>query len=211
MLKRSKQQGDTLIEVLFAVSVFSLVAIGSLAVMNQGSAASQRSLEITLVREQMDAQAETLRFLNSSYIAAFRSGSTYAAGTPAGQWALMSDNVKTHPIANNTQLGATACPVSYQRGSFIMNPQLATFIDFTQGVLQPSKTFSQINYVINQPTIASAEGIWIEATSYDPTTSADTAQSNLGYIDFRIFACWDSLGQDIPVTLGTIVRLYEPR
>lgn len=211
MLTQRNQRGDTLIEVLFAVSVFSLVAIGSLAVMNQGTAASQRALEITLVRQQMDAQAEALRFLNSSYIAAFRSGATYAPATPAGQWALLSANVKTHPILNTTQLGATLCPASYQRGSFIVNPQLATFVDFTQGLLQPSRTFSQINYVTNQPTIASAEGIWIEATSYDPATSGDANQSNLGYIDFRIFACWDSLGQDLPVTLGTIVRLYEPR
>ncbi len=208
MLKQRRDRGDTLIEVLFAVSVFSLVAIGGLAVMNQGSAASQRSLEITLVREQMDAQAETLRFLNSSYVAAFRSGASYAANTPAGQWALMSDNIKTYPIANNTQLGATACPTTYQRGSFVVNPQLATFV---QGVQRPATTFAQINYVTGQQMISSADGIWIEATSYDPTTSGDTAQLNIGYIDFRIFACWDSFGQELPVTLGTIVRLYEPR
>lgn len=208
MLRRKNERGDTLIEVLFAVSVFSLVAIGGLAVMNQGTAASQRSLEITLVREQMDAQAETLRFLNSSYIAAFRSGATYPAGTPAGQWSLMSANIKSRPITNNTQLGAASCPTTYQPGAFVLNPQLATFV---QGVLQQATTFSQLAYATPQQTLSSANGIWIEGTSYDPATNADAAQSNLGYIDFRIFACWDSLGQDQPVTLGTIVRLYEPR
>jgi hypothetical protein len=159
----------------------------------------------------MDAQAETLRFLNNSYIAAFRSGTTYAASTPVGQWSAMSKNIQSYPIVNGTELGGTACPVSYQRGAFVMNPQLATFVDVTQSVIQPSKTFSQLTYVSGQQTLATAEGIWIEATRYDPSTSGDANQANIGYIDFRIFACWDSLGQDRPVTLGTIVRLYEPR
>lgn len=206
------KRGDTLVEVLFAVSVFSLVAIGGLAVMNQGAAASQRSLEITLVRQQMDAQAETLRFLNSSYIAAYRAGTTYDSATPAGQWALMSDNIKNNPIANITALGTSSCPSAYPGGSFVLNPQLATFVDPGQGVLGPSKTFSQLVYTNDsngKPVVSSAEGIWIEAVR--SANSSDPDQSTIGYIDFHIFACWDSTGQAVPVTLGTIVRLYEPR
>jgi prepilin-type N-terminal cleavage/methylation domain-containing protein len=68
---RFSQKGDTLIEVLFAVTVFSLVAVGSLSIMNQGTTVAQRSLETTLVRQEIDAQAETLRFVHDSYIAAY--------------------------------------------------------------------------------------------------------------------------------------------
>jgi type II secretory pathway pseudopilin PulG len=208
LTRRRLSRGDTLIEVLFAVSVFSLVAVGGLAVMNQGAATSQRALEISLVRGQMDAQAETLRFLNSSYVAAYRVGATYPTTTPAGQWALLSDNVKTRPITNLTNLGGSTCPSTYASGSFVLNTQLATFV---QGVIVPAVTFSQLNYVSvsGQPVVSSAEGLWIEAIRSND--SIDVAQSTIGYIDFHILACWDSPGQDVPVTLGTIVRLYEPR
>lgn len=204
---RIHSRGDTLIEVLFAVSVFSLVAVGGLAVMNQGSAASQRALEISLVRDQMNSQAETLRFLNNSYVTAFKAGTTYASGTPAGQWVLMSASIKARPIATLSTLGVASCPVSYAPGSFILNTQLASFADSTH--LQPAKTYAQLTY--SGTTLTSSGGIWIEGVSYDPITSGDANQSNIGYIDFHIFACWDSPGQPVPVTLGTIVRLYEPR
>jgi type II secretory pathway component PulJ len=65
------QRGDTIIEVVFAVTVFSMVAVGGLALMNQGAAMAQRSLEIGMVRDQMDAQADALRYMHSAYIANF--------------------------------------------------------------------------------------------------------------------------------------------
>lgn len=61
-----KSRGDTIIEVILAVAVFSLVAVGAMSIMNHGVAMAQRSLEITLVRQQIDAQAEMLRFVSDS-------------------------------------------------------------------------------------------------------------------------------------------------
>src|SRR5664279_826252 len=83
-----RTRGDTLVEVLFAVAIFSLVAVGGLAIMNQGTATSQRALEITLVRQEVDSQAETLRFLNASYVSAYKLGiSDYSSASPAvSQW-----------------------------------------------------------------------------------------------------------------------------
>src|SRR5674476_81397 len=83
---RNNIRGDTLVEVLFATAVFSLVAVGCLSIMNQGAATAQRALEITLVRNEIDAQAETLRFLNASYIQAYQSGITSYPNTPADEW-----------------------------------------------------------------------------------------------------------------------------
>mgnify|MGYP007031190970 CR=1 FL=1 len=87
--RKGFRPGDTLIEVLFAFSVLSLIIIGSLSIMNQGTLAAQRSLEITLVRDQIDAQATTLRFLHDAYVAAYQPNLTYDPATPAGQWALL--------------------------------------------------------------------------------------------------------------------------
>ncbi len=61
-----KKKGDTLVEVTLAVGIFSLVAIAVVAVMNGGIAGAQTSLETTLAREEIDTQAEALRFIQTS-------------------------------------------------------------------------------------------------------------------------------------------------
>ncbi len=90
--KNYMDRGDTLIEVLFAITIFSLVAVSSMAIMNQGTDTAQRSLEITLVRQEIDAQAETLRFLNASYIA----NASFVAGD--GSYADQWKNIDNHAI-----------------------------------------------------------------------------------------------------------------
>lgn len=61
--------GDTLVEVMFAVGIFSMVVISSMTVMNSGTKNIQRDLEITMTRNEIDAQAEALRFIQSSHVA----------------------------------------------------------------------------------------------------------------------------------------------
>ncbi len=62
------KKGDTLIEVTLAVGIFSMVAIAIVAVMSGGTSSSQTALETTLAREEIDTQAEALRFIQSAYI-----------------------------------------------------------------------------------------------------------------------------------------------
>ena len=62
------KKGDTLIEVTLAIGVFSMIAIAVVSVMNSGTSGAQSSLETTLAREEIDAQAEALRFIQASYI-----------------------------------------------------------------------------------------------------------------------------------------------
>lgn len=195
--KRKQLRGDTLVEVLFAMAVFSLVAVGSLSIMNQGASAAQRSLEITLVRQEIDAQAETLRFLNASYVSAYRSGISSYPGTPANEW----QYIKAKANTNTSSLDS--CTPS--ENSFILDTRTAKVSSVAIGSAQ---TYSQVTYNTDN-SIRSAEGIWIEAIS--STTSNEASQKNTGYVDFYIRACWDSPGQTAPVTLDTIVRLYEPR
>ena len=66
--KRSVFQGDTLIEVMFAVGIFGLVAISAISLMNRGLQTSQRTLETTMARQEIDTQAEALRFIHEAYI-----------------------------------------------------------------------------------------------------------------------------------------------
>lgn len=203
----SYSKGDTLVEVLFAITIFSLVAVGGLSIMNQGTATSQRALEITLVRQEIDAQAEALRFLNSSYIAAYRTNDSYKSTTPAGQWDLMLDSILATANVSASDFGGTSCGGA-PNGSFVINTRDATFVAPSEGRITGAQTFSQVVYD-SSDQVVSAEGIWVEAVRSQD--SVDIYQQNTGYIDFHIRACWDSPGQSIPVTIGTIVRLYEPR
>ncbi len=198
MLRRMKERGDTLIEVLFAISVFSFVVVGSLAIMNQGTAASQRSLEITLVRQQIDAQAETLRFIHDSYVAVYKPGITFAPSdtSPAAQWS----RITFRPSAS----AVNDCPATSPTGSFVIDTANVRYLSLS-GQTLPGDTFAQIVYNTDG-TFNKANGLWVEAVR-----SPDVSGANTGYIDFHILSCWDSAGLAQPSTQGTIVRLYEPR
>lgn len=204
--QKTFKRGDTLIEVLFATAIFSLLAVGGLSIMNQGSSTSERALEITLVRNEINSQAETLRFLNSSYIAAYQSGtSSYPSNTPAGQWQIIQNNT----VAAASTFGANGATCSLPpTGSFILNTKKAKLVALSGINRKLAQTYAQVAYD-NSAEISSADGVWIEAVR--STAVINNNQDNADYIDFNIRACWDSPGQSMPVTIGTIVRLYEPR
>jgi type II secretory pathway pseudopilin PulG len=205
-----KERGDTIIEVLFAVTVFAMVAVGTLTIMNQGTATAQRSLEITLVREQIDAQAEAIRYIHQAYVTSFQAGGAAPTGT-AAEWVKMT-NKTTGKGANQAssfgQTTGTACPATTPgERPFILNARTATVFGTAPAMVPPAgislPPFAQVQYNADS-SVARTYGIWIEAV---PSTLANAT----GFVDFHIRACWESPGSAVPVTLGTIVRLYEPR
>lgn len=206
--QRHIERGDTLVEVLFAITVFAFVVVGALSIMNQGSAASQRSLEITLVRQQIDAQAETLRFMHDSYVAVYRPGisfnTTDATTTPAEEWYTMTRSGITATSASEFGAVDDVCPTPPGE-SFVMDTRNARFIDGTPATLVPAVTFPQLTFNDSDAFVAS-EGLWVEAIR-----SPVVAGSNTGFIDFHIRGCWEAPGLSQALTTGTIVRLYEPR
>jgi len=62
------KRGDTFIEVMFAFAIFSLVAIITLSTMSLWINTGENSLELTVARNELNAQAEALRFIHSSYV-----------------------------------------------------------------------------------------------------------------------------------------------
>jgi len=209
LISESSSRGDTLVEVLFSVAIFSLIAVGGLSIMNQGSATAQRSLEITLVKQQVDAQAETLRFMNSSYISAFSTGSITGV---AQQWQSMVGSIDLNNKPDASDFGDNSgCKVLMDnlagRYYFVLNTKKAMLVD--KSSIGLAKTFSQVNYNTSSD-ITSADGIWIEAIHSKPNPLNPNNQTTADYIDFHIRTCWDSPGQSAPVKIGTIVRLYEP-
>lgn len=68
-MKRKKfLKGDTIIEVTIAFSVFCLAATLSVSIMNGTLANTEGALELTMARNEIDAQAEALRFIHNSYL-----------------------------------------------------------------------------------------------------------------------------------------------
>lgn len=198
---RRSEQGDTIIEVLFAVAVFAMVAVGAMAIMNQGTGMAQRSLEVTLVRQQIDAQAEAIRYIHQAYVASY-------PATPTGiaaEWTKM----KAKGVAQASQFGqisGSSCPSTLPANAYILNAReaevstVAPAMDPPPGISAPP--FAQVQYTGN--VFTRSYGIWVESVPANPSNGT-------AFIDFHIRACWQSAGSDAPVTLGTIVRLYEPR
>ena len=201
---RQARRGDTLIEVLFAVSVFSLVVVSALALMNQGTAASQRSLEMTIVRQQMDNQADTLRFLHASYVQAYYSGIdlSTAPDSPAKEYYKVTRQAAAN-TAGASAFGSGTCGTPPNH-SFVFDTSKGTMVN-NSTIFKKPDTFAQLVYN-SSGVLTSSDGLWIEGVRTDPSSGA-----NAGYIDFHIRACWDTLGMSVPMNLGTIVRLYEPR
>ena len=200
--------GDTMIEVLVAVTVFSLLAVGGIAVMNQGAATAQRSLEITLVREEVDAQAEALRYINSAYIAEYEKGKdTSSYDDQSKVWLAISNAATDSATSFGLSSGQACSDIIPTETGFVINTQNLE-LQPINGISadQHSATYSKINYDDTDTSkIDSIDGLWVEAVK------GAKSDGSLGYIDFHIRACWDSVGQDVPQTIGTIVRLYEPR
>ena len=61
------KQGDTLVEVAFAIAIFALVSLICINVMNAGLNSAQNSLEATMARNEIDAQAEAIRFIHNAF------------------------------------------------------------------------------------------------------------------------------------------------
>lgn len=200
---RDQERGDTIIEVVFAFIIFSMVAIGSLAIMNQGIATGERALEVDLVRNEVNAQAEALRFIHEARVASPTSSS-------AATWSrLVSSNGEglaqegASPYAELTADGDCKLPGDSYR-PFIVNARTAQIWDGeleVEGTLPP---YSQVVYNEASPTVIDAAyGIWVESVP----SSVPLVKR---FVDFHIRACWPSPGSAKPMTIGTIVRLYDP-
>lgn len=67
-LRQPTRRGDTLIEVAIAIVIFCLISTLAIGLMDRDLATVQGSLELTMARNEIDAQAEALRFIHNSYL-----------------------------------------------------------------------------------------------------------------------------------------------
>ena len=204
------QRGDTIIEVLLAITVFSLVSVLAMQIMQQGTNTAQRAVEITLVREEIDSQAEALRAAHAQYATAVSNGSN----TGHLAWAKIAGRVKSSPTA--LSYDQPTCPrpgaptASIPANAFALD----TTLHRSAAVMDASNWYAAAGsgsgppYARQVANVVSGSvrsyGIWIESRY-----SAALTPGTPGLYTFRIRSCWDDPGQSAPLTLETTVRLYE--
>lgn len=186
---RNLQKGETIIELVLAFAIFSLAAVGTIILINNGLATTQRNLEITVVRQQIDSQAETLRYLR-------------ATDNSAWQSITSSTVVSPRSLAQScTDLGSMT-DAFFVRPTIAADPTATTYakVDISASTYSMPPTYAKIDYA---DAASPSRGIWIQATRAQATSGGTQAY------DFYIHACWNSNGVSTPMTLGTIVRIYE--
>ena len=189
---RKLNRGDTLVEVLLGVTIFSLVAVIALETMNRGMAIAQYSLETTLVRQQVDAQAEMIR---------------YAHDMKNDTWKKLVDNNSVSVSAvngNEGNLGVEKCPDDFSTKEFALaaTPSLASKISILNnpGDYKAAETYARVDSDTKK-----TYGISVRLVK--PSTVTGSRDSNK--YDVYIKACWMPVGSKMPATIGTIVRLYD--
>lgn len=215
------KKGDTLIEVVLAVGIFSMVAVAVMAVMNGGAASAQMALEATLAREEVDAQAEALRFIQSSYIA--------DKDNSDNKYSELWNNIKNKAIEADAdmQFPPDQCSELYKDGGevkakngFVLNTRelgsdlskVLVGVDKLQtATTYPRLVYSDDSSLTNDSstTLNAAEGIYIVAVK-DPDTTNIGNNKTSAYYDFYIRTCWYGSGGSAPSTIYTVVRLGDP-
>jgi hypothetical protein len=161
--------------------------------MNQSLNAAQRSIEITLVRQQIDMQVEALRAAHQSF-ASMRTDEARDAST----WKQIKSITPRHIDLQNR------CPAdaSAFNDTFVLHPGEASVVGEIRPMSAP--TAPLYSQVVSEGGSEVSYGVWIEKS----TVQSGNPQIPDAY-DFRVRACWPSVGTEVPMQLETVVRLYD--
>ena len=180
---------------MLAITIFAMLSVGVLTLMNRGVASAQDALETTLVRQQIDGQAETLRFLHQAYM--------LNPNAPDGSASVFKDIINNKKANQASEFGSNgnggSCIDGIPSAGFALNPGTAKILDTPKPMSDTTApAYAQLTKEVK------VYGIWVEAVE---------GQSDPGsprFYDFHIRACWSAAVSSVPRTLGTIVRLYVP-
>ena len=228
--------GDTLIEVLFAVSIFGIVALLTITTMNHGVTIAEATLEESMARMEIDAQAEAIRFIQNSYAndhelkdpeykglweAIKKVADNNSSAQSLSDVSKCSDKYTTEAdgilngksfIVNTRNIdingaGATiVASTAANRSKFQATPLYPRILYSGTTGTSNSEDATMGNDSNSYTTVLRAEGIWIYPVSASPETTNTPPQ----FYDFHISTCWYSPNGNRPTTIGTILRLYNP-
>lgn len=188
--KRREERGDTIIEVMLAFVVFSMVIVGAFSLMNRGVAIAQRSLEMTQVRQQIDSQILLVKYAQKN----------------ATLWTNVKSQVTTAGSVvtlSSMQAGCPSVESLSAKNAFFMN-RTASGVALTAvsgSSFSAADTYSRVDYATMG---GKAGGIFTQVVLAENASGS----TNKAY-DIYVNACWESIGTNVPMTTGTVVRLYD--
>lgn len=190
-VKRIFRQGDTLVEVAFAIAIFSLVSILSVAVMNAGLNAAEGALEVTMARNEMDAQAEAIRFIHNAFT--LEREEVIESQQYRDLWFKLSrdSNSGAEPgMANSAtalpELSVSSCAEIYDdnNSKSIFNSNLTSFIMNTRMIDPEDKTFNSgvkdLNKIVISTKNVNAKDIFTETQLHPRVLFSTVASTNAG-------------------------------
>lgn len=183
------ESGDTLVEVMLATVILSMVVVGSFSILNKGTATAYSILERTETRSRISQQLEVVQYFRDQYIES-KANNVPTNVYPASVWTeiLAKADSTNRAIVNNSD--PSSCVPS---NAFYMNQN-------------SDGTYSLANYAgpwVAERTPRPGDGLWIEATSANSSVS-------VRYIDVYTKSCW--LAADTGTsTLSSTLRLYDDR
>lgn len=236
MVKHVGKKGDTLVEVTLAVGIFSMVAISIVSVINGSTSSAQTALEATLTREEIDAQAEALRFIHASTNTEDGEGPYHKIWKKITELALANgdNSIKDYPPSTcdslynvDTAISGNAFVVdTHMLSSINASTDLSTVADnaikqksgsgslFQQAATYPHLVYTDSNSnLVEEGTdsgLRSVDGIYILAVKDPGTNIVGNNNSVSAYYDFYIRTCWYGAGERKASTISTVIRLNNP-
>jgi hypothetical protein len=191
-----KFKGDTLVEVAIAIGIFSMVAISVVAVVSASTSSTQSALETTVTREEIDIQAEALRFIQASYIAG---GQANQAGQTKYDkiWKAITSralDASTNKAVYDAAVtySPSTCDDLYQSGNNYKNiyDQKAFIINTKNlGVNFSELDLSGVNYALSQIVVPATtdNDVFKQASTYPRLVYDSTSEALSGENDTLVY------------------------
>ena len=181
------RRGDTMIEVLFATVVFALVAILTIALMNNGLSSAISSIELTNARNLINAEAESLRFVHNAVA---------TSGTYKNLWGSLVANATEEPYSVDD---STSCEELLEKMSS----------KYTIFALSTTTSITENTTPLSESSITTSETYpyMDDSTSYSLWTYARHSGDVYGCY---VVSCCDSVSSSAPNILDTVIRLTKP-
>ena len=177
-----RERGDTLVEVLIAITTLSIAIVGGLGAMNIGFGAMLNATERTQVQASINSQLSLIQYSRDEYVRAGRDG-TVAGGPAIWQWVLGHTNTSYESSVCASD-GAPA--IQTARNPFYIDDTTMAQVQMTT-VTTPASV----------PT--AGDGLWVEAVRPTPTTN---------YVDVYVKACWQPAAGSTNQEARSVMRLY---
>ena len=174
------EHGDTLVEVLLATVVISIVIAGAFAISRRAAQINQAAYEKTEVSHQLTEYAELIR--ESRNVARNSPGwqklLSYSDATPVAVTDCSSSGARSAFIINDAFNGGT--PINPSEASF--------FIDYDRSTTPQADTYPNDLFEV-----------WGEVL--------ETTAVGSNYVDIYLRACWEGIGSETEQRSAIVLRL----